>query len=51
MDQEQKKKSATVAETVAEKFGKLDAGGRAYVLGYLMGRQDEKQKPAGKKTA
>ena len=51
MDQEQKKKNATVAETVAEKFGKLDAGGRAYVLGYLMGRQDERKQSAEVKTA
>lgn len=46
MDQEQKKKNTTVAETVAEKFGKLDGGGRAFVLGYLMGKEDERSKAA-----
>lgn len=46
MNQEHEKKNTTVAETVAEKFGKLDGGGRAYVLGYLMGKEDERSQTA-----
>ena len=42
MDQEQKRKNAPVVETVAKKFSRLDACGRAYVLGYLMGKEDER---------
>lgn len=32
----------TVAETVAEKFTQLPASGKAYVLGYLMGKEAER---------
>ena len=46
MDQEREK--ATVAETVAEKFEKLDGSGRAYVLGYLIGKEDERAAAAKK---
>ncbi len=42
MDQEQIRKNAPVVETVAKKFSRLDASGRAYVLGYLMGKEDER---------
>lgn len=46
MNQEREKKNTTVAETVAEKFGKLDGGGRAYVMGYLMGKEGERSQTA-----
>ena len=49
MDQEQKRKNTTVAQTVAEKFGKLDGSGRAYVLRYLLGKADERSMAAESK--
>ena len=43
MDQVEEKRTAAVKETVAEKFERLDAGGRAHVMGYLMGKEDERK--------
>ena len=34
---------ATVAQTVAEKFTQLPNTGKAYVLGYLMGKEAERK--------
>ena len=42
MNQEtQKNENATVAQTVAEKFTQLPNTGKAYVLGYLLGKVSE----------
>ena len=38
----QRKENATVAQTVAEKFTKLPDRDKAYVMGYLMGKEDER---------
>ncbi len=35
--------NATVVQTVAEKFTKLPNTGKAYVLGYLLGKEAERQ--------
>lgn len=43
MNQVEERKSATIEETVAEKFRRLDEGGRAHVMGYLMGKEDERR--------
>ncbi len=43
MNQEQGKEKTTVVETVAEKFKKLDGGGKAFLLGYLLGKEAERQ--------
>ena len=37
-----KEENATVAQTVAEKFTKLPDRDKAYVMGYLMGKEDER---------
>ena len=38
----------TVAETVAEKFTQLPTSGKAYVLGYLMGKEAERNDEASR---
>ena len=43
MNDQQEQKNTTVAETVAEKFKKLDNGGKAFVVGYLLGKEEERQ--------
>jgi len=35
--------NATVAQTVAEKFTQLPNTGKAYVLGYLLGKEAERK--------
>ena len=43
MNQEtQKNENATVAQTVAEKFTKLPTRDKAYFVGYLMGKEAER---------
>lgn len=39
---EQKNEKATVAQTVAEKFTALPNTGKAYILGYLLGKEAER---------
>lgn len=36
-----------IVEKVAEKFRRLDAEGKEFVLGYLTGKHDEKTAKAG----
>lgn len=38
----QRKENATVAQTVAAKFTQLPERDKAYVMGYLMGKEDER---------
>lgn len=41
------KDNMKIAEQVAEKFSRLDAEGKEFVLGYLTGKHDEKTAKAG----
>ena len=38
----QRNENATVAQTVAEKFTKRPGSDKAFVLGYLLGKEDER---------
>lgn len=42
MENIQKKEKTTVAQTVAAKFTQLPERDKAYVMGYLMGKEDER---------
>lgn len=42
MENTQKKENAPVAQTAAEKFTQLPERDKAYVMGYLMGKEDER---------
>lgn len=48
---ENAKENATVAQTVAEKFTQLSSSGKAYVLGYLLGKEAERKSAENKKSA
>lgn len=48
---EKEKEKTTVAQTVAEKFTQLPGAGKAYVLGYLLGKEAERKNAKEEKTA
>lgn len=35
--------NSTIAQTVAYKFTQMDADGKAYLLGYILGKESERQ--------
>ena len=52
MNQEpQRNENATVAQTVAEKFTKLPTRDKAYFVGYLMGKEAERNSEEDNKSA
>lgn len=51
MEPEKRNENATVAQTVAEKFTKLPSPDKAYVLGYLMGKEAERNNGETPKSA
>ena len=52
MNQEtQKTENATVAQAVAEKFTKLPTRDKAYLVGYLMGKEAERKNEDTDKSA
>ena len=46
-----KNENATVAQTVAEKFTKLPTRDKAYFVGYLMGKEAERNSEEDNKSA
>ena len=49
MDRVEEKKTTAAVETVVEKFEQLDDSGRAHVMGYLMGKEDERKAAESRK--